>query len=49
METLKIFKEEDKNREHYHVLLDRAMDQTKEGESFLPIFVSLILKEIKHE
>lgn len=32
-------------REHYHQLLDRAMDATREGESFLPHFVRIVLED----
>ena len=34
------------NREHYHDLLDDCMDKTREGESFLPIFVRAIIDEL---
>lgn len=39
------------NRDHYHRVLDLAMDSTSEGESFLPHFVRLVLVELtsKHE
>jgi hypothetical protein len=33
-------------REHYHLMLDKAFDNTKEGDSFLPEFVALIIKEL---
>lgn len=36
----------DTSREHYHEVLDRALDATKEGKSFLPIFVDMIMDEI---
>jgi hypothetical protein len=33
------------NRQHYHVMLDDAMNLTKEGDFFLPMFVQFILEE----
>lgn len=33
-------------RLHYHLLLDQAMDATKEGDSFLPKFVGFVLGEL---
>lgn len=30
------------DRQYYHTLLDRAMDATKEGDSFMPIFQQLV-------
>lgn len=32
------------SREKWHAMLDEAMDQTEEGESFLPNFVKLVLQ-----
>lgn len=34
-------------REYYHGLLDRAMSATRQGEYFLPVFVDLILRELR--
>ena len=34
------------DRDHYHDLLDQAMDESKEGESFLPRFVGLVIAEL---
>ena len=33
------------NREHYHQMLDQAMNETREGDAFLPQFVRLVLLE----
>jgi len=35
------------DRAHYHRMLDQAMDESKEGESFLPMFVALIIHELR--
>jgi len=35
------------DRAHYHRMLDQAMDESKEGESFLPRFVALIINELR--
>lgn len=34
----------EKSRQNYHNLLDKAMDMTPEGESFLGYFVNLVVK-----
>lgn len=31
------------DRQYFHILLDQAMDMTKEGESFVGIFVNKII------
>ncbi len=33
------------NREYYHQMLDQAMNETREGDTFLPQFVRLVLLE----
>lgn len=33
-------------REHYHAMLDWAMDETKEGDYLLPLFCDKILREL---
>lgn len=35
----------DPTREYYHEVLDCALDCTKEGKSFLPAFVDMIMSE----
>lgn len=34
------------SRQHYHDLLDRAMSATRQGESFLPVFVGMVMQEL---
>lgn len=35
------------DRQHYHDMLDRAMDATEEGDHFLPRLTVMILRELQ--